>query len=185
MGSEEVGVLRKLGKHAVWLLRRMSAGEVIDGAIDEPDVDAEEDGEEEGDEEEEEEKVEAGADFLDTDDGYSLSIDPIKTAASAHGGNSGADQIATKSETDLVEAKQRVLNSLDTKQGRTDPTETNANSGDDVRRLTPMDGEGGLKESADGKVTIHATLDMLITIIGEFYGQKDLLNGRLLWDEMQ
>ena len=32
---------------------------------------------------------------------------------------------------------------------------------------------------------IHSTLDMLVTIIGEFYGQRDLLDGRLLWDEMQ
>ena len=31
---------------------------------------------------------------------------------------------------------------------------------------------------------VHATLDMLVTIIGKFYGQKDLLDGRLLWDEI-
>ena len=48
-----------------------------------------------------------------------------------------------------------------------------------------VEAEGGLKESSDEKAEILATLDILVTIIGEFYGQRDLLDGRLLWDEMQ
>ena len=35
------------------------------------------------------------------------------------------------------------------------------------------------------KSTMNATLDMIVTIVGEIYGQRDLLDGRLLWDEMQ
>ncbi|KAI4122826.1 MAG: hypothetical protein LQ347_006375, partial [Umbilicaria vellea] len=31
---------------------------------------------------------------------------------------------------------------------------------------------------------LYATLDMIITIVGEFYGQRDLLEGRDLWDEV-
>ena len=31
---------------------------------------------------------------------------------------------------------------------------------------------------------IMATLDMILTVVGEVYGQRDLLDGRLLWDEL-
>lgn len=48
-----------------------------------------------------------------------------------------------------------------------------------------VDSEEGPTERADEKALIHATLAMLVTIVGEFYGQRDLLDGRLLWDEMQ
>lgn len=185
MGSEEVGVLRDLGKQSVWLLRRISAGEIFGGALDEPEVDAGEDDEEEG--EEEEEGAEDGADFLDAadvDDGHTPDIDPITTAALGNGDNSDAD---------LAKAKQRILSSLGTDQAQTSSTDTNASNEDGIespRRTHPVtgpgvDGEGGLEERADEKAMIHATLDMLVTIIGEFYGQRDLLDGRLLWDEMQ
>lgn len=194
MGSEEVGVLRKLGKQAVWLLRRISAGEVTDGAVDEPDVDAGDEEEEEG--EGGEEKVENGADFLvveDAEDGYSPYIDPIASIASGHDGNNEAHPTATNSDADLATAKQHILKSFDINQAQTDPAETNGAHEDGMQRPATtypvteleVDDEGGLKESADAKAMTHATLDMLVTIIGEFYGQRDLLDGRLLWDEMQ
>ncbi|KAL9130357.1 MAG: hypothetical protein Q9175_007042 [Cornicularia normoerica] len=196
MGSEEVGVLRKLGKQAVCLLKRISAGETIGGAVDSPDVDAqEEEDEEEG--EGEEERVEDGADPLDpedVDDGYSPYTDPITTAALRHDGNSEAHPIAMMSDADLAKAKQHIPNSLSTNdQAQTQFTQTNASNEDGMQSPTTtlpvtdlvVDSEGGLKEKGDEKATIHATLDILITIIGELYGQRDLLNGRLLWDEMQ
>lgn len=194
MGSEEVGVLRNLGKKALWLLRRISAGEVIGGVVDEPDVDTGEEDEDEGEGEGEEEGVGNGADPLDTedaDDGYSPDIDPIATAALDHSGNSEDHPIATMSDSDLAKAKQRILNSLGTDQAQVDFTETNACHEDGIQNPGPtypvpeleVDGEGVLKEMADEKAMIYATLDMLVTIIGEFYGQRDLLDGRLLWDE--
>lgn len=201
MSSEEVGVLRKLGKHAVWLLRKIRTGEVIDGPVDEPNVDAGEEDGEEGDEEAEdgegeEERVGNGADFLDAvdaDDGYSPQIDPITTAIVDHDTNSEAHPIAAMSDADLAKAKQRILDSLGTNQAKTDSSETNARNGDGTQspaRPHPvtepeMEGGGGLEERADEKLVLHATLDMLVTIIGEFYGQRDLLDGRLLWDEVQ
>lgn len=196
MGSEEVGVLRKLGKQAVWLLKRISAGETIGGAVDSPDVDAqEEEDEEEG--EGDEERVEDGADLLDpedVDDGYSPYTDPITTAALGHDGISEAHPIAMMSDADLAKAKQHIPNSLSTNdQAQTQFTQTNASNEDGIQSPTTtlpvtdlvVDSEGGLTEKGDEKATIHATLDILVTIIGELYGQRDLLNGRLLWDEMQ
>lgn len=32
-------------------------------------------------------------------------------------------------------------------------------------------------------MSISCTLDMIITIVGEFYGQRDLLDGREVWGE--
>ena len=177
MSSEEVGVLRKLGKQAVWLLRRISAGEIVGGAENEPDVGAGEEDEESG--EGEEECMEDGASFPDAedaDDGYSLSIGPITTTALGQNGDSEAHPPATKSDTDtdIAKAKQRILDSLRNSPSTRPVTEPEA------------DGERGLTESADErKAMIHGTLDMLVTIIGEFYGQRDLLDGRLLWDEVQ
>ena len=34
------------------------------------------------------------------------------------------------------------------------------------------------------ELDVYATLDMIITVVGEFYGQRDLLEGRDLWDEV-
>ena len=199
MGSEEVGVLRKLGKRSVWLLRRITAGDDMGEAVDEPDVNAEEEDEEEGEEEEregEEAIVEDGADFVDAedaDDGYSSYIDPVTTAVLSHDTNGEAHAVATMSDADLTNVKQHIVTSLGTNQAQTDSTETNASNQDAIQHPTPnypvteqkAEREEDLTERVDEKATIHATLDMLVTIIGEFYGQRDLLNGRLLWDEMQ
>lgn len=198
MSSEEVGVLRKLGKQTVWLLRKIRTGEVISEAADEPNVDVgEEDEEEEGEEGEgEEERVEDGAGFLDVvdaDDVYSPHIDPITTTTSAHDSNSSAHPIVTTSDADLAKAKQHILDSLATNQLQSHSSETSPMNEDGIQNPTQThtiteseaNGEGGLKEGADETAMLHATLDMLVTIIGEFYGQKDLLDGRLLWDEMQ
>lgn len=197
MGSEEVGILRKLGKQAVWLLRRITAGEVIGGAVDESDVDAgEEDGEDEGEGEWEKEREEGDEDFLsaeDADNDYHPHIDPIAPATLDHGGNNEAHPMATMSDDDPTKVKQRVLDSLGTDQEHVDSTETNASDKNDAQSPPPthpvmevkVGGKGAPRERVDVKALIHATLDMLVTIIGEFYGQRDLLDGRLLWDEME
>ena len=202
MGSEEVGVVRKLGKRAVWLLRRIRAGDVTGGTIDELDVNTEEEeGEEEddGDRELEDEKLQGGADPTypdDADDGHSSNIDPITTAELGNNGNNGnseARSLVTSSDADLEKAKQHILNSLGTDQAHTASAEANASNNDGTKSPTlnlkvtelEVDVEGSLKGKADEKEGLHATLDILVTIIGEFYGQRDLLDGRLLWDEMQ
>ena len=199
MGSEEVGVVRNLGKRAVWLLRRIRAGDVTDGTIDELDVNMEE---EEGEEEEdcdgglEDENVQNGADPTDLDDadgGHSSYIDPITTADSRNEDIIEVNSTAAISDADLEKAKQHMLNSLSTNQAQTDSAETNASNDDSTEIPVPkhadtglkVEVEGGLKERSDEKADLLATLDILVTIIGELYGQRDLLDGRLLWDEME
>ena len=198
MGSEEVGVVRNLGKRAVWLIRRIRAGDVPSGTIDELDVNTEEeDGEEEeedGDGEVEEEHLEDGADptdLDDADDGHSSYIDPITTADFGSNDTSEANPTTTTSDADLEKAKQHILNSLVTNQAQTDSAETNASNDDSTQSPAPKNANPdlnveaeGLNERSDEKPELLATLDILVTIIGEFYGQRDLLDGRLLWDEM-
>ena len=202
MCSEEVGVLRKLGKQAVWLLRRISAGEIIgwdedamDAGVGEDDV---EDGEvEEGDGEDGddggEECVEDDAessDAMDADNAYSSSYGPILQNPSRQNDTSKIHPpTIAGSDTDIAKAKQRILDSLVTNH----PPDTNpSNSEDDARKPLPnthpvSETKPNGRESAspdEKKKTLLATLDMLVTVIGEFYGQRDLLGGRLMWEEM-
>ena len=205
MCSEEVGVLRKVGKQAVWLLRRISAGEIIGGDKDMMDAnvgeDNVEDGEvEDGDEEDGdggEEYVEDGTespDAMDAEDAYSPSFDPILQNTSRQNGNNEIHSPTTNPDTDVAKAKQRVLDSLATNH----PPDTNPSNSEDCEpnrapTLYPTTEKKSnervnLTESAspdEKKATMIATLDMLVTIIGECYGQRDLLGGRLLWDEVE
>ena len=206
MPSEEVGVLRNVGKQAVWLLRRISAGEIIGGDEDEMDAgvgeeDDVENGEvEEGDGEDGDEGgecVEDGAespDAMDADDAYSPSFDPILQNTSRQNGTSESNPPTATPDADVAKAKQRILDSL----GITHPPDTNpSNNKDGVRNHTsttypvsetkPNARENPTEKATspdEKKATMIATLDMLVTIIGECYGQRDLLGGRLLWDEM-
>ena len=199
IGSEEVGVVRNLGKRAVWLIRRIRAGDVTGGTIDELDASVEEEeGEEkeDGDGDLEENFFQDGVDpteFDEADDGHSSYIDPITIADLGNNDNSEANPTTTFYDADLEKAKQQILNSLATNQAQTDSAETNASNDDGTESPVPkhadtylsVEVEGGLKEGSDDKAELLATLDILVTIIGEFYGQRDLLDGRLLWDEMQ
>ena len=195
MGSEEVGVLRNLGKQAVWLLRRISAGEVVDGAADEPEAElgAEEEEDSEGDEEEE--KVQDDEDIpdaVDANNSSSACIDPSTTAVSGQDRNEDTDPAATMPDAALSKAKQRILDSLANNQAQPGSTETDASNEDaapnpmptqPVAEMMESDGEGNLARRADEKATMLATLDMLVTIVGELYGQRDLLSGRLVWEQ--
>ena len=161
MGSEEVGVLRNLGKQGVWLLRRISAGEIIGGAEDALDADAggEED-EESG--EDNEECVDDGADSadaVDADDGYSPCIDAIATTTgSGQNGLIEAHPVATISDTDIAKAKQHLLDSLNNSQAQANTTDINPSREAAIQDPTPtcpvteveVDREGdGVAERAD------------------------------------
>ena len=201
MSSEEVGVLRNVGKQAVWLLRRISAGEIIGGDEDEMDAGVGEEDDvkngevEDGDREDGDggaECVEDGAespDAMDADDAYSPSFDPILQTPSRQNGTSEIQSPTTNPDIDVARAKQRILDSL----GINRPPDTNPSNDDESVRNrsvseTKPNGREDVTESApspdEKKATMIATLDMLVTISGMFYGQRDLLGGRLLWDEM-
>lgn len=198
MGSEEVGVLRKLAKKAIWLLRRISAGEMFGGENDEPNMDdgegiAEDVNDEEGQGGREDEAAGA-SDAEDSIGDFTPNIDPVSLAVLHHDGHTPSPPSTGNSEAAIAEAKKRVLNSM----GAIDQTQdefmgAELKNGAVLEPTTSIQPdrttETGEREDpgdkVDVKASIFATLDMLVTIIGEFYGQKDLLGGRILWDEMQ
>ena len=185
MGSEEVGILRELGKKAIWVLRGVQAGLAN---ADEVDGDSEDNGDEE---------VETG---MDTEEGARLgngSSFVEDTTAGAEAPDELANGLALSHESnteDSLEAvKARMLASLPPESLETDPTNNDDSVG--IQRLSSPNLHAGQATSSgetppltldgiDEQATkLQATLDMIITIVGEFYGQRDLLSGRLSWDE--
>ena len=184
MRSEEVGVVRGVGKRAQWILRRMAAGE---GLSSEEEVQGEEDGngedgdEEEGPLEEEEEDQNGGdEDGQEGDRQEGPSDDGEEDAHSLDNGEA------------LAEARKRVIASL----GSAEPIEPSlvakavqdqpeeANEGSIELQVDAV-ASGPAKAEENDLWSVHATLDMIITIVGQFYGQRDLLDGRLLWEEIE
>lgn len=166
MGSEEVGVVRGVGKRAGWVLRRMAAGEGSWGMEGPPEVEEETAAEEEeqiGDVEE---------------DGVAGSV--------------GSHVMDEEEDGELAEARERVIASLNS----AEPTEPDLVSKAVPDRLE-KENEAAIEPQVDAVAngpaeakendlqSVHATLDMIVTIIGECYGQKDLLDGRLLWEEIE
>lgn len=212
MGSEEVGILRSLGKKAVWQLRGMMAGRE-DDAWAEEEVDdlvneeAERDsavglGKVQSDRDrdlvpETEEFVE---DILKPPDAIQANLIPNATptpnTSSMDRPELSQGQLETASNTSdaLDQAKQLLLSSLTrssspivtsytSKKSISKPSEEIA--GEEPPPAVPEAQSSKEQENDENPdICIYATLDMIITIVGEFYGQRDLLNGRMLWDEM-
>ena len=202
MGSEEVAVLRSLGKRAVWLLRRIAAGEAVGG--EEKPGDDEEDGEigEEGGEDEEdreigdeegEDEAEGKDDLVDGEEGMPSNGDESTASLPELARINGEKDSA------LEEVRDRLLTTLDsTAEEEIESGNISVGNKAQTQRadeqepclLSEMKAEVSVQvmseaATANDAESVHATLDMLVTIIGEFYGQRDLLDGRLLWDEIE
>lgn len=220
MGSEEVGVLRSLGKRAVWLLGEMIArredGRAEEEVDDQIEVKIESDGiagfgepQSNGTSEpiQEEQMNDGVMEHRIYEKDNSELLDPNKTSLVI-----SATQALTPSNTDppklppgqsdpapdtsdaLAQARQRLLSALP--QSSSPSSASNIPTGgtndllrehndDDTQQAVPEVNaamEGGNERY--GGTNIFATLDMITTIVGEFYGQRDLLDGRFLWDEI-
>ena len=185
MGSEEVGVLRTLGKKAVWLLRRIAAGEVVEEEVVEGDDTNKDSYEDEDEADIDIENHNAEDHEIDLDISPQTNSDPLITT------NLDAPPPTNEGdETTLLEAKQRILSLLEPTP-EIQPEQTtipSTNLPEPKEEEKASDGASTPSPPADkaviDKEAIHATLDMIVTIVGEFYGQRDLLDGRLLWGEM-
>ncbi len=195
MDYSEVGWVRELGKRAVLMMVSMAQMEALREEV-EGDLEGGEVGEEEEEEEEEEEFVgemvvddeeeasgaaarkaaptppavvantatagdesqEEGEIDMDLDDGEVSDDDPATTA--------GNEDIAA----DIAAAKARLLARLanpDAQQEEVQPTS-------EVRTPAPA----GVFDEAQAQVNMRTTLNMILTVAGEFYGQRDLLEFR-------
>lgn len=191
MGSEEVGVLRDLGKKAIAVLRGVTAGLYQDHS---------ENGEnEDEDKGEEEPESQANAD-VDADANakahtfVSESRFPLNDSTETSLDDSphlveAAKQILLKS---LMEGSPGEATNAETRSLGPKPAyalESERESGrEEAQKIVetePPVSNAGKQDDDEESFKMHATLDMIITIVGELYGQKDLLPGRLLWDEME
>jgi len=192
MSSEEVGALRSLGKQAVWLLRMISAGE-----LNKEDRDQEEDVKDDTSG-----NVDDGGDSESSNPGQPIEDD--KTQGESLQPSSACDLNGVRSSKSLIShdefndtltaARQRLLANLEPMEG-SKPDDAGETAGTHTAQISEE--SKSQRENTDNKKmdllvhaenettkNIHATMDMIVTVVGEFYGQRDLLDGRLLWDEM-
>lgn len=197
MGSEEIGILRDLGKRAVWLLRGLRAGmnhDTQDEEIESEDGDTrpsvnglEKDGDEYRNHEENDQECsnpEAKASTLST----RLRLDEAEATSTANPSESPRHD--SDIDDALAAAKARILSSLTQDTLALEPsspaeeTRSILNEGHSISQDADTAGSAQMQEQQGEMLRLNATLDMIITIVGEFYGQRDLLEGRLVWGEV-
>lgn len=149
MNSEEVSVVRGLGKKACALSRSLQAGNFATNDNEE-----------------------------DAETGHGTEVD-VATAKAPIAEEASAQQDAdaeksTGANATLEDARKNLLMVLGS-----DEVESGLKSNREEVNQEP-DKSHVLQQVSE----IHATLDMIITIVGECYGQRDLLNSRLAWEEL-
>jgi hypothetical protein len=188
MGSEEIGILRELGKKAIWLLRVMKAGSqrVEDDKGSHMDSGSEFDGKDKD--------LEA---IQSSDPGTGLhGVEPPSTPATCDpregtAGTSFGSGPDLQTAVGLEAARANLLASLPS--GSALPTthtperaSPSASSSSLPFTSAPGSSEApGSQEATDRSTKPRAVLDMIITIAGECYGQRDLLGGRIVWGELE
>ena len=212
-GSEEVGVLRDLGKRAVWVLKGWREG-VEDEGESVGDADEGHEGKyEEGDVEESRGDVaeeyedgdaqnRAAVRFLEQEVPRPGNLDAESHVEDAHSHMPDGAQApflpdnAPNGISATIQAPTEGAHMIRSEyaQPRTEARPSEGDKEDALAaakaRLTArlaanVDGAGSQEqEMPDDDDVTFATLDMILTVIGEFYGQRDLLEFRDLWDEV-
>ncbi|MCJ1282122.1 hypothetical protein MMC26_001445 [Xylographa opegraphella] len=234
MGSEEVGVLRTLGKTALRMgkkLKMQKHGGL--GVRWNTEADAAGDNDDEGDDEESEEvppEVVTGAEKLEEhevrngeieeeiEEGEVDETENVAEPTKASEDNRNGDVSVMESEEQNAQAVERWPEhdtSMETAPGK----EVISNAAHNSRSFDALAQYEHVKDSlslakelllaqvrspapsatahgadhalednsndkgSDVEAKALATLDMIVTIVGEFYGQKDLLNARTVWGE--
>ena len=199
LGSEEIGIVRELGKKAVLVAIGLREGHRWEEGMQE--VEAEyDDGEDTGTEIVNGDKIPLDdddifqdGDELENDAGDGISPVPVTAEISEPQTNSAAeassgDKAIGLSELDeLAAAKARMLGSLRRSTPDTDyniepeietpPPETKGETSTEAEKVTNP-------ESDSKKWNSNATVDMILTIAGEMYGQRDLLEFRGEWGDI-
>lgn len=185
MDYAEVGWVRELGKRAVLMMvsiAQMDAlREEVEGDLDgelEGDGEVEEEefaGETVADEEEEEQMVcaepkqppttAAAEKAADEDGEMDMVIDNGEVSDDDQPATAGNNDI----ETDIAAAKARLLARLE---------ENTATDVDEDQQGGSDEGDATMFDDDRARVNMRATLNMILTVAGEFYGQRDLLEFR-------
>lgn len=182
MSSEEVGVVRMVGKSALRLGQKLRMqkrmGEETIGTTEEDQM-------EDVEEEALEDDGEVGG--LAVEEGISAYVDTTSQVLRESGkltvvaGPIDEKQLHGDGE-EIGEEDERM------EEGELDETEESAellakakqSLLSRVRSASPVPAADGL-DAGDIEARTFATLDMIVTIVGEFYGQRDLLDARDVW----
>ena len=190
MDSEGIGILRELGKKVIWVLRGMQAGHPQGGDYVE---DEDDDGGvlEEGNEG-------ASETVQGSDPAHGLDVvEPSDIAAANDAAGSNVETApGLASETQAIDqleaAKAQMLASLppDLTPSGTSGLEDKVSPAASAPEPSPNDlhntpNNPDPEEAGELMTKIQATLDMMITVVGECYGQRDLLEGRIVWGELE
>ncbi|PGH30211.1 hypothetical protein GX50_07038 [[Emmonsia] crescens] len=206
MGSEEVGDIRELGKRAARILVKVRESEAVEAKAMQGDGFDMEDGEgrkEEVEEaEENQERGFGGRENINGDgnrdgnqvDELDITNDVVHTNGNitepiiAHGEANGdiitpTDGVDAQDELEAAKARLQERLQLqqtgDKMEARESEIEGEENNDDDEEEGEVVDDN----ESRNVQQYTRAMLDMIISVIGEFYGQRDLLEFRDIWEE--
>lgn len=181
LGSEEVGEIRELGKRAAKILTRMKRAKQAGVAREETEPPT---GNEESDVDEEKPEVrESEPENLAAEE-----LAETADASSHHDSMDISQQDVEPTEADTEElevARARLQARLQHDRTLNSDTQLQQSNAAD----TAMEDVGTASKVSeeilptDAEKQTRAMLDMIITIVGEFYGQRDLLNQRDIWEE--
>lgn len=164
LGSEEVGELRVFGRKALYLLKKMDRIKTL--SIE--DVDAVKSDLEDKEFSDEEDEIMTAVESMESAEGQE--IDELEAAKLR------LQSRFLEEETAEEEAERRRRNT-------SSPLEA---AMDDEPETTPIPENTTKKPlpnvAVSGEEQSRILLDMIITIVGEFYGQKDLLQERDIWN---
>ncbi|KAI9371843.1 hypothetical protein BJX61DRAFT_534426 [Aspergillus egyptiacus] len=164
LGAQEIGDIRELGKRAVKILQKMREKEVH------------EEGEEDGCESDAEN---ANVEDTRADEKSNENQEDAPTAVS------GPDEPGAENGADIADAEEleRAKARLEAQVAATaeEPTAQEA-----VEEEKKDEDEGNVQSEGvdvDVETQTRAMLDMIITVVGEHYGQRDLLEAREIWND--
>ncbi|KAK4871308.1 hypothetical protein LT330_000545 [Penicillium expansum] len=198
LSTREVGVVRNLGKRAATILRKVQELEMdeyeeeVDSSVVDPPKEETQQGNLIEDKKDTKEEVQQGSTVQDkeatkqetqpepTAQGEEETkeearLEPIVQSEEKSNQEELAEPTeaqdssmpdASLEESDLEAAKARLQARL---QNNSDSAETPASCDEE-------------EEEDDWSIQTHALLDMIITVVGEFFGQRDLLQEREVWD---
>ncbi|OJD19700.1 hypothetical protein AJ78_00323 [Emergomyces pasteurianus Ep9510] len=207
MGSEEVGDIRELGKRAAKILLKVRESEalkvmdMLGGGHDMEDGDGGEEEVEESEEEKDEPGYGTGGDINGGGYGDENQVDELNITntvidanenltehISVHGEDINLPTNGVDAQDELEAARARLQARLLPQQTRdqmeprkSEMEDVDSNGGDNEENGEVAD--VGDDESKSVRQYTRAMLDMIISIIGEFYGQRDLLEFRDIWEE--
>ncbi|KAL2223145.1 hypothetical protein M432DRAFT_539139 [Thermoascus aurantiacus ATCC 26904] len=177
LSSEEVGEIRDLGKRAAKILRKMKEERMAaTGPATAQDVAGQHRGSLERSDGEGQESREESHDTRDGDEEAQVKV---AAGPEQHANNDSAGTPRESEPEELEAAKARLQARLQLSQEPEQPVEKEKET---AATRTEVQAEAHEK-STDAVKQTRAMLDMILTVVGEFYGQRDLLEAREIWDE--